>query len=493
MRRCAEGADASAGVRDRAPRGGLCGRARVVRDEAPYRADRRDSSGANAGRSSVRRCRCRSTGPIPTVARSISRSGGVRPTASGAACCSQTPAGRVDRASSSWRTPAPSASRCAIASTSCRGIRGASAPVPPSIAPTISTSSTASTGPMSKRQPFVTTSRWRSASPTCAAATAGVCSRSCRRGRRSPTWTPSGPRWEYAPSATSASRTAPISERCTPTRTRPCAMVLDGAIDPGRSFADGTVRQAVGFDRSLDAFLAWCVTIPHCDFASSGNPITAFHKLTTSLAHETLPAEVDGEKRTLGPGEANIGIATVLYAGRGPGGWETLGKALRDAAEGNGSGLLALSDIYTGREKGGRYDDQTDAFYAIGCLDAPAPPTVAAVTRVAERGRASGARVRRVDGVARPSVHVLAREARRRGRADPRRGCASHSGDRHHRRSRDAVRVGAGLEPRPRVGPAPHLRRGRPHRVRPWRPVHRREGRRLSDLAPASRRGNALH
>jgi len=168
-----------------------------------------------------------------------------------------------------------------------------------------------------------------------------------------------------------------------PNRVR--AMVLDGAIDPGRSFADGTVRQAVGFDRSLEAFLAWCRDNSDCDFASSGNPITAFHKLTNSLAHETLPAEVDGEKRTLGPGEANIGIATALYAGRGPGGWETLGKALRDAAQGNGSGLLALSDIYTGREKGGSYDDQTDAFYAIGCLDAPAPPTVAAVTRVAER------------------------------------------------------------------------------------------------------------
>jgi hypothetical protein len=38
-----------------------------------------------------------------------------------------------------------------------------------------------------------------------------------------------------------------------------------------------------------------------------------------------------------------------------------------------------------GPRTGGRYDDQTDAFYAIGCLDAPAPPTVAAVTQVAAR------------------------------------------------------------------------------------------------------------
>lgn len=166
-----------------------------------------------------------------------------------------------------------------------------------------------------------------------------------------------------------------------PSRVR--AMVLDGAIDPALSSAAGTIRQAAGFDRALAAFLAWCADNSKCDFARRGNPLTAFHDLTTSLRHETLPAKVGGEKRTLGPGEANIGIATALYAGRGRDGWERLGTALRDAAQGDGSGLLELSDIYTGRRPGGRYDDQTDAFYEIGCLDAPAPPTVAAVRRTA--------------------------------------------------------------------------------------------------------------
>jgi pimeloyl-ACP methyl ester carboxylesterase len=168
-----------------------------------------------------------------------------------------------------------------------------------------------------------------------------------------------------------------------PTHVR--TMVLDGAIDPAMSSADGTIRQAVGFDRALDAFLSWCRDNAGCHFASHGNPITAFHDLTSSLNHETLPAEVDGERRTLGPGEANIGIATALYAGGGRDGWEALGNALRDAARGDGSGLAVLSDIYTGRRSGGHYDNETDAFYAIGCLDAPAPPTLAAVTRIAVR------------------------------------------------------------------------------------------------------------
>jgi pimeloyl-ACP methyl ester carboxylesterase len=163
------------------------------------------------------------------------------------------------------------------------------------------------------------------------------------------------------------------------------AMVLDGAIDPSLSSAAGTIRQAEGFDRALRAFLRWCTDNSKCNFARHGNPVTAFHDLTTSLNHETLPAAVGGEPRTLGPGEANIGIATALYAGRGRDGWERLGTALRQVSQGNGSGLVALSDLYTGRKPGGTYDETTDAFYAIGCLDAPSPPTVAAVRQVAER------------------------------------------------------------------------------------------------------------
>ena len=161
------------------------------------------------------------------------------------------------------------------------------------------------------------------------------------------------------------------------------AMVLDGAIDPALSNGASTIRQAVGFDRSLDAFLRWCTDNSKCAFARHGNPVSAFHDLTTSLEHETLPGKVGGEQRTLGPGEANIGIATALYAGRGRDGWERLGIALAHASRGNGSGLLELSDIYTGRRPGGRYNNETDAFYAIGCLDAPAPPTLAAVRKIA--------------------------------------------------------------------------------------------------------------
>ena len=41
---------------------------------------------------------------------------------------------------------------------------------------------------------------------------------------------------------------------------------------------------------------------------------------------ESLPGEVDGESRTLGPGEADIGVAEALYGGVQA--WPDLARAL---------------------------------------------------------------------------------------------------------------------------------------------------------------------
>lgn len=162
------------------------------------------------------------------------------------------------------------------------------------------------------------------------------------------------------------------------------AMVLDGAVDPAASYDDGVMTQAVGFEHALDAFLEWCASNENCAFARHGDPKTAFADLMSSLAKESDPATIDGEERSLGIGEANIGVATALYVGNNADGWVALGKALNGAAGGNGSALLALADAYTGRNTGGRYTNLTAAFYAIGCLDGPAPST-AAVERLAQR------------------------------------------------------------------------------------------------------------
>ena len=161
------------------------------------------------------------------------------------------------------------------------------------------------------------------------------------------------------------------------------AMVLDGAIDPARSYADSTLDQAKSFDDDLRAFFEHCRASAACGFARGGDPAAAFDKLARALAAEPEPAVVDGESRTLGPGELDIAVASALYAGAA--GYGVLTAALVQAGRGAGDRMLALADAYTGRKRGGTYSNETAAEYAIGCLDAPAPPTVAAVQQLAVR------------------------------------------------------------------------------------------------------------
>jgi len=147
------------------------------------------------------------------------------------------------------------------------------------------------------------------------------------------------------------------------------AMVLDGAVDPSLSFEEVARDQARGFDAALEAFLEHCARTD-CGFGGD-DPRESYGLLMEAIDAEELYAEIAGEERALGPGEADIGVASALYAGED--GWGILADALREAAQGDGSTLLSLADAYTGRDPGGEYDNQTEAFYAIGCLDTPTP------------------------------------------------------------------------------------------------------------------------
>ncbi|MCZ7526348.1 MAG: alpha/beta hydrolase [Acidimicrobiia bacterium] len=77
-------------------------------------------------------------------------------------------------------------------------------------------------------------------------------------------------------------------------------------------------------------------------------------------------------RRTLGPGELDLGVATLLYSGVP--GWQELGSSLADAVEGDGEALLDASDWYVGRDPDGSYDNSQEAFWAIGCLDGGLAP-----------------------------------------------------------------------------------------------------------------------
>jgi len=158
------------------------------------------------------------------------------------------------------------------------------------------------------------------------------------------------------------------------------AMVLDGAVDPALGDTASTIDQARSFEHDLDEFLVHCRTSA-CGFAQGADPAVAFDSLTNDVTAEPLPAKVQGEARTLGGGEFNIGVAAALYGGKDE--WNDLGAALAQAARGEGDELLALSDAYTGRSPGGKYTNETAANYAISCIDAPSPRSIGAVEELA--------------------------------------------------------------------------------------------------------------
>jgi pimeloyl-ACP methyl ester carboxylesterase len=144
------------------------------------------------------------------------------------------------------------------------------------------------------------------------------------------------------------------------------ALVLDGAIDPNLSGVQIGLEQAVGFERSLDAFLAQCSQNNRCPFYNGGDSAGAFDRLAARVDTQPLPAR---NGRTLGGGQFDLGVAQALYAGEE--GFAQLEQALAAAQRGDGGRLLRLSDQYTGRRRDGTYDSSQPAFWAIGCLDGP--------------------------------------------------------------------------------------------------------------------------
>jgi pimeloyl-ACP methyl ester carboxylesterase len=151
------------------------------------------------------------------------------------------------------------------------------------------------------------------------------------------------------------------------------ALVLDGPVDPSVPSEDSTVQQSIGFERALAAFFDWCAADTGCAFYAGGDPAGAFVKLMAAIDAEELYAEANGEERGLGPGEADLAVATALYSGELA--YNYLAGALAEAATGDASELLMLADLYAGRDPDGTYDGSMAAFYSILCLDST-PSTV---------------------------------------------------------------------------------------------------------------------
>ncbi|GIH29736.1 peptidase [Acrocarpospora phusangensis] len=141
-------------------------------------------------------------------------------------------------------------------------------------------------------------------------------------------------------------------------------MVLDSALDPSVGLLEQARTQTKGFQRAYDNYLADCAR-QDCPF--NGN--TAVVALIERL--KSHPLNVQG--RLVTADVARTGIVEALYSEMT---WPLLTQAIASAIGGDGSGLLNLSDSYSGRQPDGTYTTLQSSLTAILCADTTDRPSV---------------------------------------------------------------------------------------------------------------------
>lgn len=137
------------------------------------------------------------------------------------------------------------------------------------------------------------------------------------------------------------------------------SMILDGVVELGPTGLELAHEQAAGFETALGRFVEYCDAAEGC--AVAGQTLDAVEEVL-ALAEEPggIPSrERDRADRDAGPGEVSLGISYALYSQSL---WEQLAVALREALEGDGTGLVELADGYVGI---GAFE----VYFAVNCLD----------------------------------------------------------------------------------------------------------------------------
>jgi pimeloyl-ACP methyl ester carboxylesterase len=143
------------------------------------------------------------------------------------------------------------------------------------------------------------------------------------------------------------------------------AMVLDGAVDPTENSTDASEGQAIGFERALDNYSAWCTSTPSCEIAA--NPRGAITAAITNA--RTAPVKGD-DGRVATSGLVMWAVITALYSEDT---WQYIGQSLDWLSNGDPRLIFLLADAYADRDDSGGYGNQTDANSAVNCTDGEYP------------------------------------------------------------------------------------------------------------------------
>jgi len=144
------------------------------------------------------------------------------------------------------------------------------------------------------------------------------------------------------------------------------ALVLDGAVDPTETVVQETVSQGKGFQNAFTQFAQWCAGQHECALGTNAaNATQAFRALVNPLLANPIPV---GDGRRLSYDDATTAAIQALYSQQY---WSYLNSGLNELRQGTGHTLMALADVYDGRDPNGRYSNEQDAFNAVRCVDSP--------------------------------------------------------------------------------------------------------------------------
>jgi len=145
--------------------------------------------------------------------------------------------------------------------------------------------------------------------------------------------------------------------RLFPTHVR--SMIIDGVVDHAPDGLTTAETQAAGFETALDAYIAHCKQ-EGCGFGDQDAGAVIDE---VSAAAEKAPIPAPGADRDAGPGVVSLALAQALYSQQL---WGSLSSALRDAQDGDGSGLVELANMYLGTDGGG---SSFEVYFGVSCLD----------------------------------------------------------------------------------------------------------------------------
>ncbi len=151
------------------------------------------------------------------------------------------------------------------------------------------------------------------------------------------------------------------------------SMVLDGAIDPTVGPVQENISQMAGFQTAFNDYAIDCARSPACPLGTDpAQFVNRYHALVDPLV--VRPGRTS-DPRGLSYADATTGTINALYT---PAHWKYLTSGLLGLQRGTDAGdLLLLADDYEGRDSGGHYSNDQDAFNAIRCVDAPTPTDTA--------------------------------------------------------------------------------------------------------------------